>query len=144
MANEDVKTLKELKGLFSGCTKVVSVEEMNAAIERAGASANSHDMSSVPLTRDSDQTIAERVQRDPEFSMAIREGIAALTQSGEADAAGLQQQVIHTGQSSPDQLGPVYELDDGPLSDTDVEALRKDVEKHLPRGKLISKESLFK
>jgi hypothetical protein len=39
---------------------------------------------------------------------------------------------------------PTYELDDGPLTEKQVAALRKDVEKHFPRGKLISRESLFK
>jgi hypothetical protein len=38
---------------------------------------------------------------------------------------------------------PAYELDDGPLTAKQIAALRKDVEKHFPRGKLISRESLF-
>ncbi len=54
-------------------------------------------------------------------------------------------QVIHMALSkfATDVL-PAYELDDGPLTAKQVAALRKDVEKHRPRGKLISRESLFK
>ena len=37
-----------------------------------------------------------------------------------------------------------YELDDGPLTEQQIAALRADVEKHFPRGKLISREDLFK
>ena len=37
----------------------------------------------------------------------------------------------------------VYPLDDGPLTDSQVDALRKDVAEHFPRGELISTEALF-
>lgn len=36
-----------------------------------------------------------------------------------------------------------YPIDDGPLSEQQIEALRADVEKHFPRGKLISRKELF-
>jgi hypothetical protein len=54
-------------------------------------------------------------------------------------------QVIHMALSkfAIDVL-PAYELDDGQLSEKQVAALRKDVEKHFPRGKLISRDTLFK
>ena len=54
-------------------------------------------------------------------------------------------QVIHMALSKlASDVLPAYELDDGPLTAKQVAALRKDVEKHNPRGKLISRESLFK
>ena len=54
-------------------------------------------------------------------------------------------QVIHMALSKlASDVLPAYELDDGPLTAKQVAALRKDVEKHFPRGKLISRESLFK
>ena len=37
-----------------------------------------------------------------------------------------------------------YELDDGPLTEQQIAALRADVEKHFPRGKPISRQDLFK
>ena len=54
-------------------------------------------------------------------------------------------QVNHLAQSklAIDVL-PAYELDDGPLTKIEVTALRKDVEKHFPRGKLIFRNSMFK
>lgn len=54
-------------------------------------------------------------------------------------------QVIHMALSKlASDVLPAYELDDGPLTAKQVAVLRKDVEKHFPRGKLISRESLFK
>ena len=54
-------------------------------------------------------------------------------------------QVIHMALSKlASDVLPAYELDDGPLTAKQVAALRKDVEKNFPRGKLISRESLFK
>jgi hypothetical protein len=54
-------------------------------------------------------------------------------------------QVIHIALSKlAGEVLPTYALDDGPLTKRQVTALRKDVEKHFPRGKLISSEALFK
>ncbi len=54
-------------------------------------------------------------------------------------------QVIHMALSKlASDVLPAYELDDGPLTAKQVAAIRQDVEKHFPRGKLISRESLFK
>jgi len=38
---------------------------------------------------------------------------------------------------------PAYEADDGPLSSTDMQALRKTAGAALPTGKVIHKQSLF-
>ena len=54
-------------------------------------------------------------------------------------------QVIHMALSKlASDVLPAYELDDGPITAKQVAALRQDVEKHFPRGKLISRASLFK
>jgi hypothetical protein len=54
-------------------------------------------------------------------------------------------QVIHIALSKlAGDVLPTYELDDGPLTEKQVTALRKDVEKRFPRGRLISRETLFK
>lgn len=39
---------------------------------------------------------------------------------------------------------PAYDLDDGPLTDRQVAALRADVKKHAPRGKELHSTTLFK
>ena len=36
-----------------------------------------------------------------------------------------------------------YEPDDGPLTEKQVEAIRKDAAKHLPKGELVSRKDLF-
>lgn len=53
-------------------------------------------------------------------------------------------QVIHMALSkfATDVL-PAYAPDDGPLTAKQIKALRKDVDKHLPRGKTLSREALF-
>jgi hypothetical protein len=53
-------------------------------------------------------------------------------------------QVIHMALSkfATDVL-PAYAPDDGPLTAKQVLALRKDAAKHLPKGKTLSRETLF-
>lgn len=53
-------------------------------------------------------------------------------------------QVIHMALSkfASDML-PAYAPDDGPLTAKQIAALRKDAAKHLPKGKTLSKETLF-
>ena len=53
-------------------------------------------------------------------------------------------QVIHMALSkfATDVL-PAYAPDDGPLTAKQVLALRKDAAKHLPKGKPLSRETLF-
>ena len=53
-------------------------------------------------------------------------------------------QVIHMALSkfATDVL-PAYAPDDGPLTAKQIQALRKDAAKHLPKGKLISRDTLF-
>lgn len=53
-------------------------------------------------------------------------------------------QVIHMALSkfAADVL-PAYAPDDGPLTAQQIKALRKDAEKHLPKGKTLSRADLF-
>ncbi len=53
-------------------------------------------------------------------------------------------QVIHLALSRLAQdVLPAYEPDDGPLTTKQVAALRKDANKHLPKGRVLSSEALF-
>jgi hypothetical protein len=42
-----------------------------------------------------------------------------------------------------DKVGIMYEKDDGQLTEIQVEALRRDVQNHLPSGQVIYKKNLF-
>ena len=54
-------------------------------------------------------------------------------------------QVIHMALSKfASDVLPSYELDDGPRTAKQFKALRNDVAAHYPKGKLLSRESLFK
>ena len=53
-------------------------------------------------------------------------------------------QVIHMALSKfATDVFPAYAPDDGPLTAKQVLALRKDAAKHLPKGKPLSRETLF-
>lgn len=53
-------------------------------------------------------------------------------------------QVIHMALSKfAAEVLPAYEPDDGPLTAKQLRALRDDAEKHVPKGKTLSKEVLF-
>ncbi len=54
-------------------------------------------------------------------------------------------QVIHMALSKfAEEVLPAYEPDDGPLTARQMAALRKDAARHLPKGKVLARESLFK
>ena len=54
-------------------------------------------------------------------------------------------QVIHMALSKfADEVLPAYEPDDGPLTVKQIGALRKDAAKHLPKGKVLARQDLFK
>jgi hypothetical protein len=88
----------------------------------------------------SDNLLVKFRSRDTQFGVT-RRTVKALAKELDVN----ETQVIHMALSkfATDVL-PAYELDDGPLTTKQVAALRKDVEKHFPKGKLISRESLFK
>ncbi len=92
------------------------------------------------MTMTSDNLLVKFRSKDTQFGVT-RGTVKALAKELDIN----ETQVIHMALSklAIDVL-PAYELDDGPLTARQVAALRKDVEKHYPRGKQISKESLFK
>ena len=54
-------------------------------------------------------------------------------------------QVIHMALSKfADDVLPTYEPDDGPLTAKQITALRKDAVKHLPKGKVLARQDLFR
>ena len=70
-----------------------------------------------------------------------RETVKALAR--ELDVS--ETQVIHMALSKfASDVLPAYELDDRPLTAKQIKAIRSDVAAHYPRGKLLSRESLFK
>lgn len=78
--------------------------------------------------------------RDTQFGVT-RGTVKALAKELDVN----ETQVIHIALSKlAGEVLPAYELDDGPLTAKQVAALRKDVEKHHPKGKLLAQESLFK
>lgn len=53
-------------------------------------------------------------------------------------------QVIHMALSKfASDVLPAYAPDDGPLTAKQIAAIRKDAAKHLPKGKLLSRQDLF-
>ncbi|MDP2368795.1 hypothetical protein [Rhodoferax sp.] len=78
--------------------------------------------------------------RDTCFGVT-RNTVKAL--AGELDIT--ETQVIHIALSkfAQDNL-PAYQPDEGPLTPRQVTALRKDAQVHLPKGKVLHTEDLFK
>jgi hypothetical protein len=77
--------------------------------------------------------------RDTQFGVT-RGTVKALAQELDVN----ETQVIHMALSKfAADILPAYEPDEGPLTAKQVRALRKDAAKHLPTGKVLSKEDLF-
>ena len=78
-------------------------------------------------------------------SKEIQFGVTRTTVKAIAKETDVNEtQVIHMALSkfATDVL-PAYAPDDGPLTAKQVLALRKDAAKHLPKGKPLSRETLF-
>ena len=78
-------------------------------------------------------------------SKEIQFGVTRTTVKAIAKELDINEtQVIHMALSkfATDVL-PAYAPDDGPLTAKQVLALRKDAAKHLPKGKPLSRETLF-
>ena len=91
------------------------------------------------MTVASEHLLVKFRSRDTQF------GVTRLTVRALAKELDVNEtQVIHMALSkfATDVL-PAYAPDDGPLSVKQVRALRKDASKHLPKGKVLSKETLF-
>lgn len=78
-------------------------------------------------------------ERDTQF------GVTRQTVKAMAERFDLSEtEVVHMALSrlAKDEL-PAYEADDGPLSASDVKALRKTAQSGLPGGRVIRKQTLF-
>lgn len=91
------------------------------------------------MTAISENLLMKFRSKDTQFGVT-RNTVKALAKELEVN----ETQVIHMALSkfAADML-PAYAPDDGPLSAKQIKALRKDVQKHLPSGKVISRETLF-
>lgn len=72
-------------------------------------------------------------------------GVTRDTVKAMAQHFGLSEtEVIHIALSrlAKEEL-PLYEADDGPLTSQDLRSLRKIAKAALPKGKVVSKQSLF-
>ncbi len=69
-----------------------------------------------------------------------RDTLKALSDATDAS----ETMVIHLALSRfAKEVLPAYEADDGPLSSADMAWLKKTAKPQLPKGKLVSKKSLF-
>ena len=92
------------------------------------------------VTDASENLLLEFRSADTQFGVT-RETVKALAKKLNVS----ETQVVHMALSKlASEILPAFELDDGPLTDKQIAALRQDVEMHFPRGKLISSTSLFK
>ena len=92
------------------------------------------------MTVASENLLVKFRSKDTQFGVT-RRTVKALAKELDVN----ETQVIHMALSKlASDVLPAYELDDGPLTAKQVATLRQDVEKHFPRGKLISRASLFK
>ena len=78
--------------------------------------------------------------KDTQFGVT-RSTVKALA----AELGVSETQVIHMALSKfADDVLPRYEPDDGPLTAKQITALRKDAARHLPKGKVLARQDLFK
>ncbi len=91
------------------------------------------------MTVISDNLLMKFRSKDTQFGVT-RNTVKALAKVLEVN----ETQVIHMALSKfATDILPAYAPDDGPLSAKQIKALRKDAQKHLPMGKVISREALF-
>ena len=91
------------------------------------------------MTSTSDNLLVKFRTKDTALGVT-RSTVKALAKELEVN----ETQVIHLALSkfAADVL-PAYAPDDGPLTAKQIRALREDVQKHLPKGKTLSNETLF-
>ncbi len=91
----------------------------------------------MPLTRE--ELLVRFQSNDTQFGVT-RGTVKALAKKLDVS----ETQVIHIAFSKlATTFLPAYEADDGTLTKKQVDAIRKNAIKHLPKGKSISKEVLF-
>lgn len=91
------------------------------------------------MTAANDTLLVKFRSKDTRFGVT-RRTVKAL--ASELDVS--ETQVVHLALSRfAEEVLPAYEPDEGPLPTKQVAALRKDVKAHLPKGKVLSRQSLF-
>jgi hypothetical protein len=93
----------------------------------------------VKMTTVSENLLVKFRSKDTQFGVT-RGTVKALAKELDVN----ETQVIHMALSKfASDVLPAYAPDDGPLTAKQIIALRKDAAKHLPKGKVLSRESLF-
>lgn len=127
--------------------------EASAARPAAGRSARAH-VSATPATKPAKQqkvVIVSKLKktknqlafryRDSDTPMSVTRRTAKAL----AEALGVDEtQMVHLAiRKLAEQVLPQYPRDDGPLTTKQIAALRRDAQERLPKGKTISRQSLF-
>lgn len=91
------------------------------------------------MTAVSENLLVKFRSKDSQFGVT-RKTVKALAKELDVN----ETQAIHMALSKfAAEVLPAYAPDDGPLTARQIAALRKDAEKHMPKGKTLSKETLF-
>lgn len=91
------------------------------------------------MTAVSENLLVKFRSKDSQFGVT-RKTVKALAKELDVN----ETQAIHMALSKfAAEVLPAYAPDDGPLTARQIAALRKDAEKHMPKGKTVSRESLF-
>lgn len=91
------------------------------------------------MTVASENLLVKFRSKDSQFGVT-RKTVKALAKELDVN----ETQAIHMALSKfAAEVLPAYAPDDGPLTARQIAALRKDAKKHMPKGKTLSKESLF-
>lgn len=91
------------------------------------------------MTATSQNLLVKFRSKDSQFGVT-RKTVKALAKELDVN----ETQAIHMALSRfAAEVLPAYAPDDGPLTARQIAALRKDAEKHMPKGKAVSRERLF-
>lgn len=91
------------------------------------------------MTAVSENLLVKFRSKDSQFGVT-RKTVKALAKELDVN----ETQAIHMALSKfAAEVLPAYAPDDGPLTARQIAALRKDAERHMPKGKTVSRESLF-
>jgi hypothetical protein len=91
------------------------------------------------MTQASENLLVKFRSKDTQFGVT-RGTVKAIAKELDVN----ETQVIHMALSKfASDVLPAYAPDDGPLTAKQIKALRKDADKHLPKGKTLSRQTLF-
>jgi len=124
--------------------------ETIAARSTAGRGVRPH-VSATPAPKPAKVAIVSKLKKTKnQLAFRYRESDTPLsvtrrTAQALAKALGVDEtQMMHLAiRKLAEQVLPQYPRDDGPLTAKQIVALRKDAAAHLPKGELISRQSLF-